>query len=143
MVRDVKKNIFENWGLGLKEVNYDQLRFIKYDDLIKRLEDEQDFQFDILHHIIFDCGYEDLSKKMSTGKKSFVIYTICLKNVFTDSKGKDKEEETTFFERSVTKFVVENIEEKNIEEVKKLEELIINKYNNLIRKRFSNFQNQE
>jgi len=137
----IKDNIHNNWKNELENVNYDQLRYVKYNDLIERLKDETDFQFDILHHVIFDCGFEDLSKKMVTGIKSFVIYTICLNNVFTDEKGKTKEEETTYFERSVTKFVVEDITEKEEKEIKELKNLINEKYTKLIDFRFNNMLN--
>lgn len=116
-VTDVAYNNFLN-SLNVEDL----IRDISYEELMARLDDEEDPYFGITHQIVFDIGWELVSRKSKQKKLS--LYVSELDKAWTDTL----ESNVKASDRHVTRYLVSDVAEGDLEKINKLKETLVQKY---------------
>lgn len=113
----------------------DLIRDITSEELIGRLNDENDPYFGITHQIIFDIGWEKKSREDDSVEKFLSIYVCELDKAWTDSISSNLKES----DRRVSRYIVSDVKAGDLETVNKIRDKIIQVYCNRFQEKIEFF----
>lgn len=88
--------------MNMPEVVVDRIRDINFDEAAYKIRQEDSEEFDIIRNIVFDFGFERISKHGA--EKTFCFYVQTLDRVFVDPDLSNEKEA----ERAITRYLVRN-----------------------------------
>jgi len=102
----------------------DNVRDISYDELMARLSDELDPYFGITHQIVFDIGWEQVSRLNAALGYSLAIYVAELDKVWTDTVASNLKQS----DRHMTRYLVRDVKMGEVEKVDAIQQAVVAKY---------------
>ncbi len=102
----------------------DNIRDITYDEILARLSDEMDPYFGITHQIVFDLGWELISRLKPELGKCVVVYVAELDRAWTDSVASNMKQS----DRHMTRYLLRDVKQGDTEKVSAIQNAVAAKY---------------
>jgi hypothetical protein len=131
----VKEAVDKSYESFLNSFNvYDNIRDITVEELLGRLDNQEDPYFGITHHIIFDMGWESISRN-KPNEKCLSIYVCELDKAWTDSMESNVKQS----DRHMTRYLVRDVQKGDIETINTIKNKIFEVYTNRIQEKIDFF----
>lgn len=111
----------------------DLIRDIGFDELLARIDDEEDPYFGITHQIVFDIGWELVSRKSKEKKLS--LYVSELDKAWTDTL----ESNVKVSDRHVTRYLISDVKEGEVEKINRIKDALVKKYSGRLEEKIGFF----
>jgi hypothetical protein len=132
---DIKKVADKSYESFLKSFNVtDNVRDITVEELLGRMDNSEDPYFGITHHIIFDMGWESISRNKPK-EKCLSIYVCELDKAWSDSMESNVKQS----DRHMTRYLVRDIEKGDMDTINKIKSKIFEIYSNRIQEKIDFF----
>lgn len=135
VAQDVKDAAEKSYDAFINSFNVaDAIRDITSEELLGRLENAEDAYFGITHHIIFDMGWESVSRSRPQ-EKCLAVYVCELDKAWTDTV----ESSVKQSDRHMTRYLVRDVKRGDLETIGKIRDKIVEVYRNRIQEKVDFF----
>jgi len=131
-IKEVADKSYESF---LKSFNIaDNVRDITVEELLGRMDNSEDPYFGITHHIIFDMGWESISRNKPK-EKCLSIYVCELDKAWSDSMESNVKQS----DRHMTRYLVRDVEKGDMDTINKIKSKIFEIYSNRLQEKIDFF----
>lgn len=125
----------ESYAEFLNSMNVaDLVRDITVEELLARLENEEDPYFGITHQITFDLGWESVSRKST--EKCLALYVCELDKAWTDSLESNVKQS----DRHISRYLVRDVKKGEIEKIHAIRDALVKKYASRLNEKIDFFE---